>query len=288
MRVFRTCGALVAAAVLTVSVSACGSSSSNDNAGPTSQDTCFQQMTPDQVTQMSNYANQTGATINSISSSGQGTQDVCVMTPDGNGGYAQHYYTQNDGFSNYFLYAMMFRNVHPLVGYGLLSGSLSPSDAIMLSLLTGIDSGGGLYHPYTRTNAGWAAQASPITNVHVTNVYYGNRNAGSYATAYSQPPPSGYARSSMTKPNNSVMQVNDSKSGMTGTVQNGQTASSVLKKAGVKTTPYKQVAPPLTNQNLNKVGGSSGPGGATSKPKPGGGTPNKPKMGGGFKGGGKK
>lgn len=245
---------LIAAAMITavpmLGVVACGNDNKttvSDTAGGTS---CFTQMDSNQKAQLTSYANKDGNQVKVNSNNPDGTQDVCILEPDGGGGYNERYYKEKDGFADYFLYSTLFGHSNALMTYGLLSGDLDVGDAMALSLLMGVNNKGGLYQPYQRTSAGWGYQPT-VRNVTVTNVYYGSN--GPRQSLGSAKPPSGYGTSKLPTKAPEAMAgsyVTD-KNGKKVISQTATTgASKVLKDPStVKLQDSKTVAPPRNVPN---------------------------------------
>lgn len=180
-------------------LAACGSSSSDDRPDPT----CFTQMTSDQKTQLSNYISQQGGQVTGTTNNANGTQDVCVLEPDGHGGYDAHHYRQQDNFGDYMLLAMLTGNANSIATYGLISGDLDFGQYLTLQLLTGMQRSGSMYHPYTYDDGShnWNRRSTTIKNVHVTVIQYGHAKPRSYKSAYKAKPPAGYASYKLPRSN---------------------------------------------------------------------------------------
>ncbi len=230
----------LAVVMASVTLTACGGGSSNQ-----ADQSCFSQLTSDQEQQLRSYVASNG---DQSSSNGDGT--VCVLDNSGN----EHYYRQQDNFSNYLLYSAMFGQSRTLATYGLISGDLSPMQYIALQSLTSINRQGYAYHPYGYSNNRWNHQDySPTTriqNVHVTNVYYGQSTTPvSFKQAYSSPPKQ-YKQYSNTRLPNATDQ-----------------AASVSKSSGGKTTVST-----VKGSSTSKSYTNSNPGSSNTRPKSGSGT----------------
>lgn len=177
---------LVAALVAAMmSLAACGTDSgtpqSNDiqpvgEFNADSQATCFTQLDDKQRAELQQYVSQHSDQIDSTTTNTDGTQNICVLEDDGNGGYNQHYYKQEDksNFNDYLLYSMMLGRSNALMTYGLLSGDLDVGDAMLLSLLTGVNNQGQMFRPYSydNDNRNWNRRPAPMSG-QLRNVTYG-------------------------------------------------------------------------------------------------------------------
>lgn len=154
--------------------------------------TCFTQLADQDRASMNEYIAGNGDEVQSVTSNGDGTNSVCVLEDDGNGGYREHYYDRDDNFNDYLLYSMMLGHSNALTTYGLISGDLSFSEAMALQMLAGVNSGG-IYRPYNYTDRGWGYQPQRMQNTRITNVYYGSDpKPVSYSDSISKPRP-GYS-----------------------------------------------------------------------------------------------
>lgn len=237
---------LLAAAFL----AGCGSSDASDGGGSfqaDSKSTCFTEMSPDQKAQLQKYAADHGNNLDQASNNADGTQDVCVIEKGSDGSYNQHYYKRDDHFGDYLLYSMLFGRSNALLAYGVFNGDLSPSDAFVLSMLTGVNSQGLMYHPYGYVNGQFMRSPQVINNVRVTNVYYGSSTR---PTPYSSSmtPPSGYATKSIPDPSDKVANMSGGKvtstsSGGLGAMKQAGTGSGSGSGSGVNTKVNPAPAP---------------------------------------------
>ena len=213
MKRFGAMAVAVVTALLSMSLlTGCGSNNTTGTAGGTFQDdsksTCFQELDQGQKQDLQKYAADKGDTINQTTNS-DGTQDICVLERQPDGSYNEHYYNRNDHFGDYLLYSMMFGRSNALLAYGAFNGDLSASDVLVLSMLSGVNSQGVMYHPYSNSSGQWLRSPSVVNNV--TNVYYGNSTPTKYSSSLT--PPVGYAAKAMPSP--SDKEATASKTGIT-------------------------------------------------------------------------
>lgn len=226
MRSVRTAVCMLGISALTVTgLTACGSSNDSNPSGQQ----CFSQLNSQQTAQMENYVASNGQNVQA------GPNDtVCVVDSNGN----QRFLHQGDG-DNFMQYYMMMHllgggSSNGLLTYGLISGSVSPTEYLALSMLTGVTSSGRVYHPYThQSNGSWVRQPS-YTSYKVKNVYYGNTTK-----------PVSFAKASKTMP----------KSYVTKSVPKATSsgAAVVNKSGGFKVDTSKKVV--LTKSNSNSGSG---------------------------------
>ncbi|MDB5186530.1 MAG: hypothetical protein JWM07_2 [Candidatus Saccharibacteria bacterium] len=163
-----------------VALTGCGGTASAPNPPPaeqfeaTSQSTCFEQMEPEQEQKLREYAEQNRDRFQESTNSA-GDQSVCVLESDGNGGYNQRYYQKEDEskFDDYLLYSLLLGNSNTLLTYGALSGDLDFGQVMALSLLTGVNSRGQVYHPYTKPpeSSKWSRTPSDVRGQVKTYAY---------------------------------------------------------------------------------------------------------------------
>lgn len=183
------CG-IVALAFTGLTACDSGANSSSDPGGQQ----CFSQLNSQQTAQMAQYASSNGQNVQA------GPNDtVCVVDANGN----QRFLHQQDG-DNFMYYLMMSHMLgggssNGLMTYGLISGSISPTEYLALSMLTGVSSSGQVYHPYTRqSNGSWVRQPT-YTTTKVKNVYYGNTTKPVSFTKASKTMPKSYAAMAVPK-----------------------------------------------------------------------------------------
>jgi hypothetical protein len=168
----------LAFAVVTA-MTACGSGDSGGQelASAESQSTCFTALDDTQKAQLTQYVAEHKDDVTSTTANADGTQDICVLESDGSGGYNQHYYKEEDNFNDYLLYSMMFGRSNTLLAYGLISDDLDVSQYLALSLLTGVNNNGQMYHPYTHNGSNWGRNTSWVNNgsSYVKNVRFGSK-----------------------------------------------------------------------------------------------------------------
>jgi hypothetical protein len=238
-----------ASLALVLSASACGGDPTVP-ADPDSQQTCFTEMTPEQKAQINQYVNGNGGEVQTDTANADGTNDVCVIDTNGN----EHYYAQDDHFSDYLLYSMMLRRSNALLGYGLITGDLDPAQYLMLSLLTGVNNTGAMYHPYSYTDRGWARTPTYV-NRSVTNVYYGNSSTPVKYTEAKSKAPAKYQWRSYPKADDRVADVEKSQGGQTTvtSVKNMSAKKVMVSSNRVTPTANKRVDPPKSYKNPNKA-----------------------------------
>lgn len=193
-RFVRTFAALVVAVAL--SASAC--SKKAEASETTSKAKCMTELSPEQKAQ---YVEQNGPPVSETTRE-DGTQDVCVLEKQPDGSYRERHYNDRDGFGDYLFYSMLFGHSNTLATYGLITGDLDFGQYLALSLLTGVNSRGGLFSPYSCGLAScpygqpysWNRQPTVINNVRVTNIQYGNQPARTYNGGKRPKPPTGYAK----------------------------------------------------------------------------------------------
>jgi hypothetical protein len=157
---------------------------------------CFEQINGEQRKQLDEYVRQNGSATQTVGVNEDGTQDVCVLEPDGQGGYEEHFYKKEDNFTDYLLYATLTNNARSLAIAGYVTGDLSSAEAIALSTLTSVSDDGSAYHPYHRNdNGSWLRQKTVIKNVKVTHIHYGSQPSKDFKVAKSEKPPAGYGKS---------------------------------------------------------------------------------------------
>lgn len=217
--------------------------------------TCFTQLSQQQEQQIQQYTAQQGGQLTSQTANSNGTQDICVLQPNGNGGYDQHYYNQQDGLANYWMYALMFGHSQSLADYGLITGQLSPLDYIMLTSLSGVNRNGGFYHPYGYSSGRWQRESQPVIINHVTVVQYGSRPPVSYSKASSVKPPRGYARTrGIPRSNGEVANASKASNGRYRITPTKRVVSS---SGGARLSPTKKAPAGSTYRNPSR-GTSSG------------------------------
>lgn len=200
MSATRILGKCVAfAAVATLALAGCSSSGDGSDTQTVSQDTqCFTQLSPDQKAQLTQYASQNGSSVTNTSNNTDGTQNICVLEPNGQGGYNERFYNRDSHFGDYLLYGMLFgRSSHALTTYGVVSGDISVLDAIMLNSLMDVNSGGQLYRPYTHSGNSWQPRKTVVNNTTINHVYYGSKDAGTFKQATQAAPPAGFTRNTV-------------------------------------------------------------------------------------------
>ncbi|HSX43626.1 MAG TPA: hypothetical protein VLF59_06110 [Candidatus Saccharimonadales bacterium] len=236
----------------------CGS----DDPYANSQGPCFEQPSGQDALQLQQYMNAQG-NQSIIAQDIAGDPEVCVI--DQNTGQ-MHYYHRNDGFQNYILMSMMYGRVHPLIGYGVISGDIDPMTAmIMNNLLVNTNRDGYLYHPYSynANSREWNPNTTVINKtVVVKNVYYGNSTAPVNYKKSFKAAPRGYTTQRFAKPNDRVASVSSSGSSAKVSTLPGVSASKVRSNGGkiptVKTNPGGNTGPTFKNPN----------GGTGNQPKP--------------------
>lgn len=191
-------------ALLVMSTTACGGS--NANAAEQSKVNCMTQVSPDQKAQFLEATNQAPV---SETTREDGTLDVCVLEQQPDGTYAERHYNQNDGFSDYLLYAALFGHSNSLATFGMITGDISFGQYLALSMLSGVNNQGGLFRPYgcglgsCPYNPGspytWNRDPQPLRGannqpIRVTNIQYGNQPPRTYTGGKRPKPPAGYAK----------------------------------------------------------------------------------------------
>lgn len=208
-------------------------------------------MTPAQKAQLTQYAAQQGSSVNSTTNNADGTQDICVLQPDGKGGYNEQYYKRSDHFSDYLLYSMLLGRSNTLLTYGVLAGDLDVGQAMALSLLTGVNRSGQMYHPYSNVGGTWERHPSVVSNTTVRNVYYGAR---------SKPVP--YSKAWLEVPKDFVAKPIPPATDKVATVTksaNGKATVTKKSDTGAAQT-IKKSYPPVTSSNKSKSGSGTGSG----------------------------
>lgn len=194
MRRWARVSALAAAGALTVSLAAACSSSSQSSA-PQGQ-TCFKQVTDAQRAELQTYvAAHPGATTTTKG------KDVCVLTPNGHGGYTAQYYGPNDGFQWYPLYVVMSNSAQHDAHYGQLKGQLTTAERVTFANLTEVYPDGSVTQPYTLKSGAYERTNTVVKPIKVNAVRYGTSSEEeSPAKAFTNPS-KGYSVS--TLPNSS-------------------------------------------------------------------------------------
>jgi len=186
MKFTKILATVAIACLATAGLAACSSTGSSSQ----HQQYCVQQLDPSQLAQAQQYQQQ-GVWQ---SDSNDVPQTICYIDSSGN----ERYVDQNENFSDYLMYAMLFGHANSLATYGYLSGNLSASDAFALSMLLGTSGGGSAYHPYACSGYTCQTGHSPYVvhnhTVVVHNVYYGatSTKAVPYKKAVKQGPPKAY------------------------------------------------------------------------------------------------
>lgn len=223
----RLAAVAVAACVLAVG---CGGTA---HANETADAQCFTNPTPEERAQFLETYGKDATT--------QTDETICVIE-----GGTQRYVHRNDGFSDYLMYSLLFGRSNALLGFGVLSGDLDIGDALALSLLTGVNGAGGIFHPYGYSNSyGWGRQPSPtiIQNVHVTNVQYGNAAPQRYTGKTK--PPAAYKTRPIPKPSKKVATV--------GKDATGKPVVTPVKKANASKIVSGKAAPPAAVKNAQST-----------------------------------
>jgi hypothetical protein len=253
-------------------VTGCGSGDSGGQelASAESQSTCFTALDDTQKAQLTQYVAEHKDDVTSTTANADGTQDICVLESDGSGGYNQHYYKKEDNFNDYLLYSLMFGRSNALLAYGLISDDLDVSQYLALSLLTGVNNNGQMYHPYTQNGSNWGRNTSWVNNgsSYVNNVRYGSASAVPYSQAKTMPYPPGYKPVPLSFKPGTENDVASAKKGSDGkstlTKKQGVNAQDTLKSFPKSSPP----AAPKTSQNgssSNKSGSGSGSGTSSNK-----------------------
>ena len=192
MRIKRIMGAIGALAITASMVlTACGDDQPQNNAQSSDVQLasdvsggqqCMTAFTPEQKTQMTQYIASNGDSYRESTQAVDGSQKICIIETGPDGTMSQRYVDRREmdadqnHFGEYLMYSMLFGRSNALIGYGMLSGNLSFGDAMALQMLTGVNSRGGIYHPYQYTDHGWGYRPTTI-NKTVVNVYNGNSTA---------------------------------------------------------------------------------------------------------------
>ncbi len=165
---------------------------------------CLEPIPSDERQKLQNYMVENSDELKATGQNGDGTQNVCLLEPDGQGGYEQHYYSPGDGLSDYPLYALLWGRSNTLMAYTLVedsNGSFDFGDYLLLHLLLDIDDDGRAYRPYVRDGNGqWHRGHTAASNYHVSRVRFGKSAAIDFKTAKGQFPPAGYTKSTLAKP----------------------------------------------------------------------------------------
>jgi hypothetical protein len=268
---------------VTAAMTGCGSNESGNStelASADSQSTCFTQLDPSQKAQLTQYAAEHKEDVTSTTTNSDGTQDICVLESDGAGGYNQHYYKKEDNFNDYLLYSLMFGRSNTLLAYGLISDDLDVSQVLALSLLTGVNNNGQMYHPYTQQGSNWGRSTSWVNNASVNNIRYGSAAAVPYSQAKTMPYPPGYKPVPLSFKPGTENDVASAKKGPDGkptlTKKPGASAQDTLKtfpKASPPAAPKSSQGGSSTNKNGSGSGSTSNKGGSgSSSNKSGGGS----------------
>lgn len=152
---------------------------------PQDENLCFQQVNPEQEQQLTGLISDAGEVAQ--------PQSVCVIEPDGNGGYVQAHYIASDNFAKYLLYALLLQNSrNALFTYGVISGEISLLDYLTLSLMMGVDKYGSLFQPFTKSgrDGSWSRIKSDV-GARVSAVRYGSTAPKLQTAATSPAPPAG-------------------------------------------------------------------------------------------------
>lgn len=195
MRRWATVGAAVATTALALGLTTACSSSSQSSA-PQGQ-TCYKQVTDAQRAELQTYvAAHPGSTTTTKG------KDVCVLTPNGKGGYTAQYYGPNDGFQWYPLYIAMNNSALHDAHYGQIKGQLSTAERVTLDNLTEVYPDGSVAQPYTIKNGAYERTDTVVKPIKVNAVRYGTTSdEESPAKAFSNPS-KGYSASTMPNSTN--------------------------------------------------------------------------------------
>jgi hypothetical protein len=269
----KSCQRVVAlVAIVSLLLTAGCGSESRAEAAEKSEVTCFTEMTPEQKAQLVEYTKQQPV---SETARQDGTQDVCVYERASNGEVTERHSNGNDGFGDYLLYSMLLGHSNAFATIGLISGDLSIGEAMALSLLTGMNPGGTLFHPYSYTpNYGWGRQPDyrwgrqdngPV-DVRPASVRYGNQ-APQRFSGKRPAPPKGYAKPKpLPKSNNKVVTI---KRGA-----NGKPVIQTVKKANAsKILTGKQPVPAVVKRAATTATTIANPSRATATTRAGAATP---------------
>lgn len=187
--------AVATAAALTLGTAAC-SASGGQSSAPQGQ-TCFKQVTDAQRAELQTYV----AAHPGVTTTTKG-KDVCVLTPNGHGGYTAQYYGPNDGFAWYPLYIAMNNSVQHDAHYGQVKGQLTTVERVTFANLTEVYPDGSVAQPYTLKNGAYERTDTVVKPIKVNAVRYGTTSSEeSPAKAFSNPS-KGYSVSTMPNSTN--------------------------------------------------------------------------------------
>jgi hypothetical protein len=271
-RLLRILALLIAGALV---LSACDDPDSNqsDSSGPdtTAVDTaseddplCFLALGALEAHELKQYTDvQPDATTPDV-------DNVCVLEPDGTAAY----YTEEDNFANYWLYAMMFRRLSAadLMSYGLIFGDYEDLAFFWaMNQVIGFDDEVNdrrpyrLYHPTTAGFARTPNDSAYLSNVRTVNqLRFGNGKPVKFADAITKPAP-GYRLTPVPEyDKEKVGTVSGSGAGFVHRHAKDQKASDLLRGSKpANLAPGQRVVPPTA---ASASTGSSKPSGTPSKP----------------------
>lgn len=288
-RSVRLLGLLVAGSVL---FAACGGTADDTQSqgdpqnavnlnAETGEASCFQEMTDEQKAELVEFTDQQPV---SEEENADGTQDICVLEKQSDGSYTEQHYAQEDNFSDYLLYSMLwgssFGGTNGLLTYGYISGDLDTGQFLALSLLTGLGSDGRVYQPYRYVeygsgNYGYARDSRPVEDARVSTVRYGDSDPVDYTAPSRRTVPTGYSSQPTRVPRAEDKVAEATRSSRPGSVatvstKSGITASAVIAASRPASQPRTRAAapPPKPIPNPSSVttrsGSSSGGGSNTT------------------------
>jgi hypothetical protein len=201
MRPNRVVSGIVGGALLVASLVACGGSFNDPNDGNSQQ--CFTRLSD---TEFGHFQSDLALDPNAvqINQTAGNIQSFCLIDDDGN----QRQYARNDGFDDFLTYALLASALNggsgtgTLLTAGVLSGTISPFEALAINALVGVDSGGRYYRPYQAYNGSYRYQpdydhvyvGSSMRRVTVVKtVYVGRSTKGMSYGKFTKAPPKGYA-----------------------------------------------------------------------------------------------
>ncbi|HEU5122275.1 MAG TPA: hypothetical protein VFT59_05525, partial [Candidatus Saccharimonadales bacterium] len=128
------------------------------DAGEVGDTTCFLPLNAEQQQKMQEYAAQPG-----VADQANTVDSVCVMEPEADGTYVEHYYQEKDNFPLFLAFALLTKHSGSVMTYGLLAGQITPAEYVLLSTLVCIRNDGRMYHPYTKLSDGsWVRQRQDL------------------------------------------------------------------------------------------------------------------------------
>src|SRR5262249_12506150 len=129
---------------------------------------CYSQLSGPQIAALQQYLAQHPGTATTTKGS-----KVCVLQPNGSGGYIAHYFGPTDGFPNYALYAAMNGATTNVATYGKIQGKMTPVEQIGLRDLRVVGSDGAISQPYTTKGGTFVRTNTALKTVKVTSARFG-------------------------------------------------------------------------------------------------------------------